>query len=137
MAAISVMAGILVGMTGTAATAAVVYGAWETVWNVGAYDYKARPSANSNGTKPSGGLTVSSSPTAPAGWQGASARLWRGNALCGSASRVLTTQSVTIISRTVAKDCGSGEYRGSGFGYAYYSGDYRSHQSARSPIVIW
>lgn len=134
---IALASGLLVGMTGTVAAAANVYGVWDNFRDYGGYEYSHRPYASNSGAKPAGGLTTKGSPTPPAGWIGASAYLYRYGSLCTSATPVYTSVSATVITRSASKDCGAGSYQGRGYGYGYIGTTYFADQSGYSPAVVW
>lgn len=135
VALIALLTGLVIGLSGTAATAAITYSGTVTTGTWQGYTHTHRSFINN--TNKSGGLSVFASPTPPAGWVGASGYLYKGTSLCKFASTVYSSSAVSGLTRSAQGDCGAGSYRGYGNAVAYTGTGYYAKNSPYSPYLSW
>ncbi|HYQ73886.1 hypothetical protein [Cellulomonas sp.] len=135
LALVALLAGVVIGLSGTAAHAAITYSSWTSTGSWQGYSHTHRSWVD-NGSK-AGGLSVAVSPAAPAGWIGASGYLYRGTSICASATAVYSSATVSGLSRSASGNCGAGQYRGYGNAKAYTGTNYFSKNSPYSPYLSW
>lgn len=129
------LAGILIGVGGFAANAAVAYGAWTSAGNHGGYSFQGRAWIN-NSPKGAGGSTRVTSGSAPAGWMGAAALSYRNDAYCGRTSVKYNSVSANVVSNSTTVTCGSGIYHSRGYSYRWNGSDYNL-SGRTSPKQAW
>jgi len=111
---VALMVGALIGATGTVAHAVPAYAGWALMGNFDGVVFEGNAWVDTAPATPAGGGQVrksASSPSIPAYWAGVAPALYRNGAVCASKVVAFNTAPVSMVSNSLAANCGSGTYR--------------------------
>jgi hypothetical protein len=111
---VALVAGALVGATGTVAQAIPAYAGWASMGSFDGVVFEGNAWVDIAPATPAGGGQVrksASSPSIPAYWAGVAPKLYRNGAVCASKVVSFNSAPVSMVSNSLAANCGSGTYR--------------------------